>query len=70
MQSVFAEIEESAPAYDGTNNTGMLQLFPPYWSRQAEQGISSAISGADVKGRNRNTLSDALPLVPETVQVT
>ena len=28
MQSVFAEIEELAPAtYDGTNNTGMLQLW-------------------------------------------
>ena len=27
MQSVFAEIEESAPAYDGTNSTGMLQLW-------------------------------------------
>ena len=27
MQSVFAEIEESAAAYDGTNSTGMLQLW-------------------------------------------
>ena len=27
MQSVFAEIEESAQAYDGTNSTGMLQLW-------------------------------------------
>ena len=27
MQSVFAEIEESAAAYDGTNGTGMLQLW-------------------------------------------
>ena len=27
MQSVFAEIEESAPAYDGTNSNGMLQLW-------------------------------------------
>ena len=27
MQSVFAEIEESAPAYDGTNSTGILQLW-------------------------------------------
>ncbi len=27
MQSVFAEIEESAATYDGTNSTGMLQLW-------------------------------------------
>ncbi len=27
MQSVFAEIEELAATYDGTNNTGMLQLW-------------------------------------------
>ncbi len=27
MQSVFSEIEESAAAYDGTNSTGMLQLW-------------------------------------------
>ena len=27
MQSVFAEIKESAAAYDGTNGTGMLQLW-------------------------------------------
>ncbi len=27
MQSVFAEIEESAAAYDGTNSAGMLQLW-------------------------------------------
>ena len=27
MQSVFAEIEKSVPAYDGTNGTGMVQLW-------------------------------------------
>ena len=27
MQSVFAEIEKSAPDYDGTNNTGMVHLW-------------------------------------------
>ena len=27
MQSVFAEIEDQAAAYDGTNSTGMLQLW-------------------------------------------
>ena len=27
MQSVFAEIEKSTPAYDGTNSTGMMQLW-------------------------------------------